>query len=831
MPHKIPPLFIALCFLVTTTFAQKLDHVLGEVLVRLHPEADVHTLVDEYTFFKGYPTALTAKEQVSKHMDIWLLSFDHTKVDEFSFLDQLTRNTTVHSAQRNHLLTWRSKIPNDPIFNEQWQYVNTGQGGGVVGADIDADLAWNVTTGGKTANGDEIVVCVVDNGLDPNHRDFEDNIWINHGEIPDNNIDDDGNGYIDDYQGYNTATNSDDIDDLNWHGTPVAGIIGAKGNNRIGVTGINWDVKLMIVVGGTGVESEVIEAYSYSLEMRKRYNATNGQEGAFVVATNSSWGVDEGQPADAPLWCAFYDTLGAHGILNMGATANANLNIDETGDLPTACPSDYLVAVTNMDRSDRKITEAGYGVERIDLGAFGQGTYTVADMDDYGGFGGTSGATPHVTGAVALLYAAPCPSIADLAIADPAAAALLMRQYILEGVTPLSALEGLTATGGRLNINNSMQLLMDNCEGCLPAFSFDLESVVDTMATISWTESDSIVSRVLRYRVSETSTWDTITSAAPPFALSNLTGCTDYELQVQTSCADTTAIWSNIYRFRTDGCCDQPVDLAIVSATVGETDALVVNWQTVLAATAYNVEFRPHPDSAWTNYTIEQPPLAIPELANCSTYDLRIESQCTADSVSGFSSVRNLSSTCNCLTPTILDTLQVDENSINITWEDVPDAANYTLRYKILGQGGWTRIDTSVNQLQIDGLESCTNYRFQVRSLCNIRNSQYSGAIDQKTACVNNTTSLASLESIELAPNPFTDELHLSMQLMQPTPISITLWDSQGKLIRQMPFLDGKSGNNQWQIDDLSTLSQGIYWLRIQTDRGTTVRKIVHTTR
>src|SRR5690606_36199811 len=141
-------------------------------------------------------------------------------------------------------------------------------------------------------------------------------------EIPNNGIDDDGNGYVDDFLGWDADAADDDITGGTFgggHGTPVAGIVGAKGNNGIGVTGVNWNVKLMIVVGG-GNEAQAIAAYSYPLSLRKLYNQTGGQRGAFVVSTNASWGIDFTQASTAPLWCAMYDTLGAYGILNAGAT-------------------------------------------------------------------------------------------------------------------------------------------------------------------------------------------------------------------------------------------------------------------------------------------------------------------------------------------------------------------------------------------------------------------------------------------------------------------------------------------------------------------------------
>ncbi|MFT7071820.1 S8 family peptidase [Patiriisocius sp. Uisw_017] len=397
-------------------------------------------------------------ELISKPLNIWLLRLAPLEISEAEVISELYKNAFVQVAQKNHIVTTRATTPDDTLFDDQWQYFQSND------RDIDADDAWDVSTGGFTMNGDEIVAAVLDDGHDLDHEDFGDNLWTNEAEIPDNDIDDDGNTYIDDYLGWSIVTNDDNISG-GGHGTPVAGIVGAQGNNGIGVTGVNWDVKVMIIKNNFSTnEARVIQAYSYVLEARILYNETDGAEGAFVVSTNASWGVDFGNPDDAPLWCGLYDTLGENGILSCGATINANQNVDIIGDLPTACPSEYLIAVTNTNILDNKVTSAGYGAETIDLGAPGAGTITPQSGNGYGGFGGTSAATPHVTGTIALLYSAPCQNFANLAKTNPAVAARLVRDYIFEGVDPNASLEGITTTGGRLNVNNAIQALMAGCE-------------------------------------------------------------------------------------------------------------------------------------------------------------------------------------------------------------------------------------------------------------------------------------------------------------------------------------------------------------------------------
>lgn len=351
--------------------------------------------------------------------------------------------------------------PNDTHYSQQW------------GMDkIQMPEAWgNYSTGGITPLGETIVVAVIDDQFDLDHEDL--NFWVNNNEIPNDGIDNDNNGYLDDYLGWDVTSPNGDGDpgttDFTYgsHATLVSGIIGAKGNNNTGVTGVNWNVEILpIRVNHNNItDADAFAAYSYAYTMRSRYNNTFGTRGAFIVATNSSFGQDNSLPSQYPMWCAMYETLGSVGVLSCGAAPNNEVNVEIVGDIPTRCTSGYLIGVTSTNSSDNKVNPAGYGTTSIDIAAPGGHSstsdeiFSTAGNDTYGSDWGTSFATPHVTGTIALMYAAACEDLMELSNSHPAEVALLMKHFLLSGADQLSSLSGYVAEERRLNALGAIEYL------------------------------------------------------------------------------------------------------------------------------------------------------------------------------------------------------------------------------------------------------------------------------------------------------------------------------------------------------------------------------------
>lgn len=590
--------------------AQEAEYIPGDILLMLEPGASAQQVVQDLAVIDGQPTGLRVAKEVSAPMRAWLLHFDNAQLPQAVVKRHVNMHPGVRFAQNNHIVRDRV-MPDDDQFAEQWQHNN-----------IDSQDAWDITTGGLTATGDTIVVCIVENADLP-HPDLIDNAWFNHQEIPNNNTDDDGNGYVDDFQGWNPGGGDDNVYG-GGHGTQVAGMIGAQGNNGSQVAGANWDVKMMVVTRDGIAEDAVVESYTYPLIMRRLYNQTDGEQGAFVVATNASWGIDNADHTQYPIWCAMYDTLGTAGILNCGATANNSVDIDQVDDMPTGCESDFMVSVTATNVQDLR-TFSGYGATTVDLGAPGEDVFTTTMGGGTGSTSGTSFASPLTAGIIGLLYSAPCASLMDLVNGDPQEGALYVRQALFNGVEQVGNLPGNCVTGGRVNSNNSLEWIMANCGSCPAPYNLTSLSTSIGNATLSWSSTASTSFNV-RYRVVGSPDWITVPDvAALSLEVADLETCAEYEYQVEGLCDGETSGFGASHLFTSEGCCTAPVGV-VVSAI--DSNTVEVTWDLVLAATGYEIQYAIEGTGDWSSTTVTTPPATLSGLVGCNSYEVRMRSSC-----------------------------------------------------------------------------------------------------------------------------------------------------------------------------------------------------------
>ena len=321
--------------------------------------------------------------------------------------------------------------PNDPQFGSLWGMHNSGQTGGTSDADIDAPEAWDVATSSPG------IAAVIDTGVDYNHVDLAPNMWVNPGEIPGNQIDDDGNGYVDDVHGINAITGTGDPMDDHFHGTHVAGTIAARGNNGVGVTGVAWNTRIMackfLNSGGNGLTSDAVECLDYVSRMKAR--------GVDIRLTSNSWG---GGAYSQALYDAIQDN-GDKGILFIAAAGNSSLDTDLVPNYPSSYDHPTLISVASTDHNDQLSGFSNYGLVSVDLGAPGSSILSTTPGNEYAVLSGTSMATPHVSGAAMLTWAQ-----------HPAYNLLQVKQTLMATVDPLASLAGKTVSGGRLNLHRSV---------------------------------------------------------------------------------------------------------------------------------------------------------------------------------------------------------------------------------------------------------------------------------------------------------------------------------------------------------------------------------------
>ena len=315
--------------------------------------------------------------------------------------------------------------PNDPQFGQQWALNNVGQDGGKERADIDALKAWL-----KTRGSDKVVVAVLDTGVDYTHSDLVSNIWIRPDSIPE--YADDELGRFDDIHGFDADTNAADPMDDNGHGTHCAGIIGAEGDNGVGIAGINWSVKIMPLKflgrGGFGTTKNAIEAINYAIDRKKH--------GVNIRVINASWGSTQYSRAleDA------IRAAGEEGILFVAAAGNNGTDNDKRAHYPSNYNLPNVISVAALDRTDSLTSFSNFGAKTVHIAAPGRDILSTWLGDVYRDASGTSMAAPQVSGVAGLILAS-----------EPRISVAKLRERILGSVDKIPALDGKIASGGRLN--------------------------------------------------------------------------------------------------------------------------------------------------------------------------------------------------------------------------------------------------------------------------------------------------------------------------------------------------------------------------------------------
>lgn len=391
--------------------------------------------------------------------------------DTLAAVKRFNRRNDVLYAEPNYLY-YPTTTANDPLYSNLYALKNTGQLSGTPGADIRAEQAWDITTGSRN-----VVVGVIDQGVDIDHPDLRDNIWRNPAETV-NGVDDDGNGKIDDTNGWDFFSNDNNprpLDASESHGTHVAGTIGARGNNGIGITGVNWQVSLMPLRSGNVSSlpsNALLGAYAYAKEMRDTWVSSGGARGANLRVLNNSYG----GPGYSQLAFDAIKRLNDSGILFIAAAGNDAIDNDLYPSYPTNYVLPNMISVAATDRNDALAGFSQFGAQTVSLGAPGVSIQSTLPGGGYGSKSGTSMATPQVVGAAALVCAA-----------NPFISMAQLRAALLYNGDRINELKGKTSTGRRLNVHNAILASFES-DFTAPATITDVRSRTDRRTvTLSFT--------------------------------------------------------------------------------------------------------------------------------------------------------------------------------------------------------------------------------------------------------------------------------------------------------------------------------------------------------
>lgn len=431
---------ISLAAVSASVKAADLPYKEGELLIRFAPKTNgIQQTTNERNQILSSLDAGTVKKTIRLVPGLSVVKLP-ANLTVAEALPKLQGKSEILYAEPNYKLNLFSTFPNDTRFDELWGMHNTGQTGGTDDADIDAPEAWDIIH-----DACDIIVAVIDTGVDYTHPDLAANIWINEAELNgESGVDDDENGYVDDIRGWDFDDDDNDPMDYHGHGTHCAGTIGAVGDNNEGVTGVCWNVKVMALnishyMSGAWeiFVSNAIEAIGYAVD-----------NGAKVLS--NSWGSD----FDTRSLFNAIEVADACGVLFVAAVDNKGNNNDSNPVYPCSYNCNNIISVMATDHTDERAYYSNYGPTSVDIGAPGgetdysedEGILSTVPGNGYAFYHGPSMAAPHVAGACALVWAA-----------KPNFTYLQVKDAIMQSADPLESLDGLCVTGGRLNLYKAVK--------------------------------------------------------------------------------------------------------------------------------------------------------------------------------------------------------------------------------------------------------------------------------------------------------------------------------------------------------------------------------------
>lgn len=470
---KVLAAFVAVSGLASVSSAFEYEAVPGQYVVKLKQSVN------------RYSTSQISRDLSAQVVDTIpnanLVVIQRSSIElEKSVVSSLSSNDLVEYVEPNYIYRI-SKTPNDPSFEKLWGILNVGQtdgkGPGVAGVDVDAEKAWDITTGNQ-----DLVVAVIDTGVNYNHPDLKDNMWTNAAELNGQaGVDDDGNGFVDDIYGYafvSDANKTSPLDD-HGHGSHCSGTIGAKGDDGKGIVGVAWNVKIMAVkflsASGGGTLTDAVKAIDYATLM-----------GAKIMS--NSWG--GGGPSQALKEAI--ERANAKGILFVAAAGNDGSSNDSRPTYPANYDVPNVLSVAAIDNKGNLASFSNFGKRTVHVAAPGVNVYSSTLGSTYSTYSGTSMATPHVSGVAALL-----------ASHEPELTGVELKARIMATAKPIRSIAGRT-TSGLVSAYNALTNQVTPPDPNDPA---------------NWSKKEVSISSPHPYEKNQTYTYELTVDGANEFAL------------------------------------------------------------------------------------------------------------------------------------------------------------------------------------------------------------------------------------------------------------------------------------------------------------------------
>lgn len=639
--------------------------------------------------------------------------------------EYVERNETIRINQ--------AKVNPNDIRDELWGLDNNGQNTGTPDADIDAPEAWNVRN-----NAESVVVAVIDTGIDYHHQDLSANMWINKGEIPGDNIDNDNNGYIDDVHGINAISDNGDPLDDNGHGTHCAGTVGAAGNNGIGTVGVAWNVKLMALkflgASGSGTLAGAIACIDYAIAHK-----------AHVLS--NSWG-------GGGYYQGLYDSIKAAndaGIVFVAAAGNDNSDNDAQPAYPASYDLPNIISVAASDRNDRLAAFSNYGKTSVDLAAPGVDIYSTFPDNTYGSADGTSMAAPHVTGVIALLKAY-TPQLTMGQLID----------RVVSTTDRIASMNGKVVSNGRLNAYRAIMNIRTSPTPPAAPRNLALKVVSMSQIDLRWDDSsDNEIGFQVQRSINGVD-YSEIASVAENNTLysnQSLTPDTKYWYRVQAYNNYGKSGFSNVVSETTPTVPKAPSNL---TGKMVATTQINLNW----TDNATNeTGFRLERSTNGVNYTL----LAAPEANKVSYTDVGLIAGTTywyrilaanSHGNSGYSNIISIKidEIIELTPPASLRVIDAAESQITIQWTDRSSSeSGFVVERKAGNSTTWSTLTTvgaNVTSFRNHTLNAQTDYAYRVYAI-NARtrsanSNEASGRTSQLRAPSQLTAEAVSLSQINL---------------------------------------------------------------------------------